>query len=340
MTFGHPYFLLLLLLLPVLSWLKGKQGKPPAFVYSSVQLVRGILNVTRTRSGAFLTALRWLSLALLIIALAQPRLTRSETKVTASGVDIVAVVDMSFSMADEDFELRGQPADRLTMAKEVLKKFIDKRPNDRIGLVAFATDAYTAAPLTLDHDFVQQNLEQLHLGTIDGGSTAIGSGLSTAVNRLRELKSKSKIVILMTDGRNNAGKVAPKTVAEAAKALEVKVYTIGVAKRGESRRPRMDRYGRPVHDFYGRKIYDPDPEDLDEDVLQEIAKMTGGKYYRADNSQRFQAIYAEIDKLEKTEAEVKKFAHHEELFAWVISPGLGLLLLEVLLRHTLWRRLP
>jgi Ca-activated chloride channel family protein len=329
MTFGHPYFLLLLLLLPLLGWLKGKQGKPPAFVYSSVQLVRGILNVSRTRSGAFLAALRWLILALLMVALAQPRLTKSETKVTASGVDIAAVIDMSFSMADEDFELHGQPADRLTMAKEVLKKFIEKRPNDRIGLVAFATDAYTAAPL-----------ERLQLGTIDGGTTAIGSGLSTAINRLRELKSKSKIVILMTDGRNNAGKVAPRTVAEAAKALGVKVYTIGVGKRGESRRPRMDRYGRPLHDFFGRKIYDPDPEDLDEDVLQEIASMTGGKYYRADNAQRFQAIYAEIDKLEKTEAEVKKFAHHHELFAWVISPGLGLLLLEALLRHTIWRRLP
>jgi Ca-activated chloride channel family protein len=340
MTFGHPYVLLLLLLLPLLGWLKGKQGQPPAFVYSSVQLVRGILNVSRTRSGAFLAALRWLVLALLIIALAQPRLTKSETKISASGVDIAVVIDMSFSMADEDFELRGQPADRLTMAREVLKKFIDKRPNDRIGLVAFASEAYIAAPLTLDHDFVLQNLDRLQLGTIDGGSTAIGSGLSTAINRLRELKSKSKIVILMTDGRNNAGKVAPRTVAEAAKALGVKIYTIGVGKRGESRRPRMDRHGRPLVDFFGRKIYDPDPEDLDEDVLQEIANMTGGKYYRADNSQRFQAIYAEIDKLEKTEAEVKKFAHHNELFAWLISPGLGVLLLEILLRHTLWRRLP
>ena len=159
-------------------------------------------------------------------------------------------------------------------------------------------------------------------------------------NRLRELKSKSKIVILMTDGRNNAGKVAPRTVAEAAKALRVKIYTIGVGKRGESRRPRMDRQGRYLVDFFGRKIYDRDPEDLDETVLQEIATMTGGKYYRADNSERFKAIYAEIDKLEKTEAEVKKFAHHDELFAWVISPGLGLLLLEIFLRHTIWRRLP
>ena len=332
MTFGHPYFLLLLLLLPVLFWLKGKQGQPPAFVYSSVQLVRGILNVTRTRSGAFLAALRWLILALLIIALAQPRFTRSETKVTASGVDIAVALDMSGSMASEDFEVGRERLSRLAMAKEVLKKFIDKRPADRIGIVAFATQAYIACPLTLDHDFLLENLARLELGTIDDSRTAIGSALSTAINRLRELKSKSKIVILMTDGQNNAGKVAPLTVAEAAQKLGVKVYTIGVGMRGMA----------PMPVFWGgRKVgYRQEPVDIDEDTLQKIADMTGGKYYRADNSQRFQAIYGEIDKLEKTEAEVKKFSRHNELFAWFITPGLGLLLLEVLLRHTIWRRLP
>jgi len=334
MTFGHPYILLLLLLLPLLAWLKGKQGKPPAFVYSSVQLVRGILNVTRTRSGAFLAALRWLILALLIIALAQPRLTKSETKVTASGVDIVVALDMSGSMASEDFEVGRERLNRLAMAKEVLKKFIEKRPNDRIGIVAFATQAYIASPLTLDHEFLLQNLARLELGTIEDNRTAIGSALSTAINRLRELKSKSKIVILMTDGQNNAGKVAPLTVAEAAKTLGVKVYTIGVGTRGEAPMPA----GR--NPFTRQMVYRMMPVDIDEDTLQKIADMTTGKYYRADNSQRFQAIYAEIDKLEKTEAEVKKFAHHDELFAWVITPGLGLLLLEVLLRHTIWRRLP
>src|SRR6266567_5558499 len=149
MTFGHPYLLLLLLLLPILAWLKGKRGKPPAFVYSSVQLVRGILNVTQARSGGFLAALRWLTLAIFIVALAQPRLTRSETKINASGVDIAVALDMSYSMADEDFEIRGEPASRLAMAKEVLTKFIDKRQNDRIGLVPFATQAYIAVPLTL-----------------------------------------------------------------------------------------------------------------------------------------------------------------------------------------------
>jgi len=332
MTFAHPYFLFLLALLPILAWLKGKRGDPPAFVYSSVQLVRGILNISRTRSGQFLAAMRWLALALFIIALAQPRITKSETRIKASGVDIVVALDMSGSMASEDFEVGKERLSRLAMAKAVLKKFIDKRPNDRIGLVAFATEAFIAAPLTLDHEFLVQNLDRLELGTIDPNQTAIGSALSTAINRLRELKSKSKIVILMTDGQNNAGKVAPLTAAEAAQALAVKVYTIGVGMQGMA--------PMPVY-FGGRKVgYRQEPVDIDETTLQKIAQMTGGKYYRADNSQKFQAIYAEIDKLETTEEEIKKFAHHHELFAWLISPGLGLVLLELLLRNTVWRRLP
>lgn len=332
MTFGHPYLLLLLLLLPLAAWLRGKRGRPPAFVYSSTQLVRGILNITKARSGGFLASLRWLTLALCIVALAQPRLTKSETKVSASGVDIVVAIDMSGSMQSEDFEINGEPANRLVMAKDVLKKFIDKRPSDRIGLVAFATQAYIAAPLTLDHDFLLQNLERLEIGTIDESQTAIGSGLSTAINRLRDLKSKSKIVILMTDGQNNAGKIEPLTAAEAAQTLNVKVYTIGVGTRGMGK--------VPVY-MGGRKVgYRPQPVDIDEDTLQKIADMTKGKYYRADNTEKFKSIYAEIDKLEKTEADVKKFAHHRELFAWLISPSLALLLLEAILRHTIFRRLP
>src|SRR6267142_2690034 len=171
MTFGHPYLLLLLLLLPLAAWLKGKRGRPPAFVYSSVQLLRGILNVTRAKSGGFLAALRWLTLALCIVALAQPRLTKSETKVNASGIDIAVAIDLSGSMQSEDFEVGGNRLNRLAMAKEVLKKFIEKRPSDRIGLVVFATDAYIAAPLTLDHDYLLKNLERLDLGTIDGSQT-------------------------------------------------------------------------------------------------------------------------------------------------------------------------
>jgi Ca-activated chloride channel family protein len=332
MSFAYPYLLLLLLLPPVVAWLKGRRGKPPAFVYSSIQLVRGIVNVTPARTGGFMGALRWLILALLIVALAQPRLTKSQTRVSASGIDIVVAIDMSGSMLSEDFEVGGKRINRLAMAKEVLKKFIDKRPSDRIGLVAFATQAYIAAPLTLDHDFLLKNLERLEIGAINESQTAIGSGLSTAINRLRELKSKSKIVILMTDGVNNAGKIPPLTAAEAAQTLGVKVYTIGVGIQGEA--------PMPARDVFGRKGYQMVPVDIDEKTLQQIADMTKGRYYRADNAEKFQAIYSEIDKLEKSEAEVKKFAEHQELYAWLLSPGLALLLLEAILRQTVFRRLP
>ena len=332
MTPAHPWLLLLLLLLPVLAWLKGKRGHPPAFLYSSVQLVRALLNVSRSRSGGFLAALRWLTLGVLIFALSQPGCTKSQTQVKASGIDIAVAMDLSGSMASEDFEVSGGRLSRIAMAKTVLKKFIEKRPGDRIGLIAFATDAYIAAPLTLDHDFLFQNLDRLELDVIDGSHTAIGSGLSTAINRLRDLPSKSKIVILMTDGQNNSGKLAPLTVAEAAQSLGVKVYTIGVGMRGNA--------PMPTTDVFGHRRDVSVPVDIDEDTLTKIADMTGGKYYRADNAERFQEIYAEIDKLEKSEAVVKKFTEVDERFKWWILTGLTLLLVEQVLKHTIMRRLP
>lgn len=331
MTFVHPYLLLLLLLLPLLAWLKGRRGRPAAFLYSSVQLMRGLEGPANSRAGNFLLAFRWLSLALFIIALAQPRLVKSETKVSASGVDIGVCLDMSGSMLAEDFVLQGQRVNRLTMAKDVLKTFIEKRPNDRVGLIAFASQAFIASPLTLDHDFLQQNLNRLELGAIDASKTAIGSALSTAVNRLRELKSKSKIVILMTDGQNNSGTIAPLIAAEAAKSLGVKVYTIGVGTHGMAPMPDM---------IFGRKSYHMEPVDIDEDTLTKIADMTGGKYYRADNAEKFKSIYDDIDKLERTEATIKKYSSYNELFGWIVTPGLGLLLLEIFLGNTIWRRLP
>ena len=333
MTFGHPYLLLLLLLLPIAAWLKGRRGKPPAFIYSSVQLLRGVQDITKSHAGRLLASLRWLTLALFIVALAQPRLTKFDTtKATASGVDIVVAFDLSGSMAAEDFEIRSKRVNRVQMAKSVLEGFITQRPNDRIGLVAFGTQAYIASPITLDHDFLLKNLERMNLNTINGNQTAIGSALSTAVNRLRELKSKSKIVILMTDGVNNAGKVAPLTAAEAAQALGVKVYTIGVGTQGQA--------PMPATDMFGRRVYQMVPVDIDETTLTKISDMTGGKYYRADNAEKFQAIYSEIDKLEKTEVDVKKFAHHTELFAWLISIGVVLLTAEIALGQTTLRRLP
>jgi Ca-activated chloride channel family protein len=334
MTFAHPYWLLLLLLLPVLAWLRGQRGKPAALLYSSAQLVRSFSGSHKSRAGRILMTLRWLTVAFLIVGLARPQLVESETKVTASGVDIAVAIDLSGSMASEDpgFKIKGQQVNRLQIAKDVLKRFIQRRPNDRIGLVAFAGKPYIAGPLTLDHDFLMQNIERLELGLIEDG-TAIGSGLTTAINRLRDLKSKSKIVILMTDGQNNAGKVPPLTAAEAAQALKIKVYTIGVGTHGMAPFPQIDP-------FTGRKRMIPMAVDIDEDTLKAIATKTGGKYYRADSTDTLRRIYDEIDQLEKTEVEVKKYVRVQELFHWLLLPGSLALLLELVLGNTIWRKLP
>jgi Ca-activated chloride channel family protein len=323
MIFAHPYFLLLLLLLPLLAWLKGRRGQPPAFLYSSVKLVEGLTRTRRSHAGALLGALRWMALALFIMALAQLRLTKSTTQVTASGIDIVCALDLSGSMMTQDYLVNGQHVSRIDMAKPVLKQFIEGRPNDRIGLVVFAAEAFIAAPMTLDHDYLLDTVDQLGIGSINSDATAIGDGIITALNRLRNLKSKSRIIVLMTDGGNNSGKIDPITATEAAQALGVKIYTIGLGNREI-----VEAMGLPPG-------YLPD-----EETLQKISGMTDGKYYRADNSEKFKAIYAEIDKLEKTEAVINKYTQFRELFPWFIAGGLALLLIEIALGQTVFRKLP
>ncbi|MGC9942023.1 MAG: VWA domain-containing protein [Verrucomicrobiota bacterium] len=323
MTFAHPYLLFLLLLLPLLGWLKGRRGVPPAFLYSSVKLVEGLSRARRSRAGSFLAALRWLALAVFIAALAQPRLSKSTTEVKASGIDIVVALDLSGSMTTQDYVVDGQRVDRFDMAKSVLMKFVKERPNDRIGLVVFAAQAFIASPVTLDHDYLLENIDRLGIGTINSDATAIGDGLTTALNRLRELKSKSRIIVLMTDGGNNSGKIDPITATEAAQTLGVKIYTIGLGNREF-----VQQMGLPPG-------YLPD-----DDTLQKIAQMTGGVFYRADNSEKLNSIYDQIDKLEKTQAVVSKYTQYKELFPWFILSGLILLLVEILLEHTIFRRLP
>ncbi len=323
MAFAHPYLLFLLLALPVLAWLKGRRGAQPAFLYSSLKLMEGLTAVRRSRAGTFLAALRWLALALFIVALAQPRLTHSTTEVKASGIDIVCALDLSGSMNTPDYSVNGQGVSRFHIAQAVLEKFIEGRPDDRIGLVVFGARAFIAAPLTLDHDFLISDLQRLEIGTINSDATAIGDGIMTALNRLRELKSKSKIIVLMTDGGNNSGNIDPITAAQAAQALGVKVYTIGLGNAEIVR-----EMGLPAG-------YLPDT-----DTLQKISDMTGGKFYRANNAEELTAIYKDINKLEKTEAVVNKYTQYRELFQWAILIGLALLLLEVALSQTIFRRLP
>jgi Ca-activated chloride channel family protein len=334
MTFAHPYVLLLLPLLPALAWLKGRWGRSASFLYSSVELVRPVSSFKRSRAGRILAALRWLALILFIVALAQPRRVRGETQVKASGVDIVVAIDLSGSMASLDFQENGRRVNRIDMAREVLGKFIDGRPGDRIGLVVFAAEAFIASPLTLDHDFLQATLARLYLGVIDENQTAIGSALMAALNQIRDVQSKSKIIILMTDGENNAGKVAPLTAAEIARTLKVKVYTIGIGIRGTAPMP----VGK--NPFTGEMEYRNLPADVDEETLQKIAAMTGGKYYRADSADTMRRIYAEIDSFEKSEVEVRKYQHFDELFRPAALAGLAALLLELALGQTVWRRLP
>jgi Ca-activated chloride channel homolog len=323
MVFAHPYFFLLLLLLPLIAWLKGGRGTPPAFLYSSLNLVEGLTGLRRSRAGQILGALRWLVLATFIVALTQPRLAKSTTEVKASGIDIVVALDLSGSMMTQDYIVNGQHVSRFDMAKSVLKKFVAERPDDRIGLVVFAAQAFIASPMTLDHDYLLDNIERLEIGTINSDATAIGDGITTALNRLRNVQSKSKIIVLMTDGANNSGKIDPITATEAAQALGVKIYTIGLGNRDI-----VEQLGLPAG-------FLPDM-----DTLQQISAMTGAKAFHGDNSEKLQSIYDEIDKLEKTEAVVNKYTQFKELFPWFIGAGAALLLLEILLAQTLLRRLP
>ncbi len=272
-----------------------------------------------------------LALALLIVALARPQLGQSTATVQASGVDMILALDCSGSMEALDFKLNGQPTNRLDIVKSVVSKFIDDRPNDRIGLIGFAGAPYLVSPLTLDHDWLQQNLERIQIGAVEDG-TAIGSAIASGVNRLRDQPGKSKVLVLLTDGQNNLGKITPDAAAQAAKALGVKVYTIGAGARGEA--------PVPVTDAFGNKRLAMAKVDVDEDALRKIADETGGKFFRCTDTDSLRKTYAEIDRLEKTTRDIKRFERHSELFPWAVLPALALLGTAFGLDHTRFRRLP
>jgi Ca-activated chloride channel family protein len=321
--FLNPYWLWLLALLPLIAILRGRRGSVAAVKYSSTQTLEQVSRETRSRAGRWLSTLSLAALALLAVGMARPQLGHSATNVQASGVDIVVALDLSGSMNTPDYIVNGQQVSRFDMAKSVLTKFVNERPNDRIGLVVFAKEAFIASPMTLDHDFLLQNIDRLQIGTINSDATAIGDGLTTALNRLRNLKSKSKIIVLMTDGGNNSGKIDPLMATEAAKELGVKVYTIGLGNKEI-----VQQMGLPAG-------YLPDDA-----TLQKIADSTGGVFYSADNSEKLQAIYDNIDKLEKTTHTLTRFESESELFPWVVIPALGLLGIRLGLQQTRFRRLP
>jgi len=319
--------LLLILALAVWRW---RRERPTALQYSDLRLVHGLPQSTRLQLRWLPTALRLLTLALLIIAAARPQASREREIIRGKGVDIVLAVDISGSMAALDFE----PQNRLEAAKQVIGEFIGERHYDRIGLVVFAREAFSQCPPTFDYDVLRQLLADVHLAPdlgLDDG-TAIGMGLAQAASMLQESDAKSRVIILLTDGVNNAGQIDPLTAAQAAAALDIKVYTIGMGRPGQ--------VPFPVNDPLFGKTTQMIESEIDEETLQGIAETTDALYFRATDTAGLRQIYDQINRMEKSEVEVQVFTRYKELVGWVLFPALGLLLLGLILRHTLFRTLP
>ena len=330
-TFVNPWLLLLLFLIPVLAYLRGNRGGVPAVIFSSINPLKTLGKSAESKAGDFLTGLIFLALALLVIALARPQLGKTISHVNASGIDIMICIDVSGSMLTEDYNIGGQRASRIDTIKDVTRKFIEGRPNDRIGLIAFGGRPYLVSPLTLDHDWLFQNLERVKIGLVED-STAIGSAIAAASNRLKDRDSKSKVIILLTDGDNNAGKISPETAAEAAKTLGIRLYAIGAGTNGTA--------PFPFTDSFGRKVYQTIQVSFNEDGLKKVASIANGKYYRAADTESLENIYAEIDKLEKSTMELTKYTNYRDLFPWLLGMGLGVLCAHTALSQTIWRKLP
>jgi Ca-activated chloride channel family protein len=329
--FLQPEWFWALTLLPLVMLWRGRRGAIAAIQYSDVGLARAVARRTRSRVGNWVWLLAVFAGGLMIVGLARPQRGHSRTEVTANGIDIVLGLDVSGSMQALDFLIDNQRVNRIEVVKSVVGKFIDERPNDRIGLIAFAGSPYLVSPITLDHDWLQQNLERVTIGGVDDG-TAIGSAIAASVNRLRTTPAKSKVVILLTDGMNNTGKISPVAAAEAARALGVKVYTIGVGVRGKA--------PIPVKDEAGNTRLIMAQVDVDEKTLQNVADQTGGKFYRATDTDSLKKIYEQINRLETSPQTVQKFEHYDELYPWALVPALGILGLGFVLQQTRYRRLP
>jgi Ca-activated chloride channel family protein len=321
--FAEPHALWLLLLIVPLVYLS-RRRRDRSVAFSSLHLVAsaGLEASLWKRHGKLV--LRTVILLLLVIAIARPQTGRSESKIKSEGVDIVLLLDTSSSMQAQDFK----PKNRLHVAKQVIQDFISKRGADRIGLVVFAAQSITQCPLTLDHDILQDLVERVEFGMLEDG-TAIGSALATACNRLKDSEAKSRIVVLLTDGRNNMGVIAPSTAAEVAKSLGIKVYTVGVGTRGSAPMPVQDP-------LFGRRLVTMEMQ-LDEETLQQIADVTEGAYFRATDMEELMEIYNRIDELERTEIEMSTFVNYTDRFLFLALPALALLVVQ-LVASELWLR--
>ncbi len=330
LRFANPEFLGLLVLLPLLVYwyLKKNPKRGGTLTYSNLRLVKNVKKHTSKRNYRHLIfLLRLVALALLIVCFARPQAGHTEEEILTEGVDIVLALDISSSMLAEDFK----PNNRLEAAKLVAADFIGGRTNDRIGMVVFAAKSFTQCPLTLDYGILLNFIEEIEIGMIEDG-TAIGMAIANAASRLRDSKAKSKVVILLTDGQNNRGQLDPLTAAKVAKAFGIRIYAIGVGKRGDAL--------FPVDDPIWGKRYVRMPVKIDEKILKEIAQITGGSYFRATDKESLEKIFEEIDGLEKTKIEVKEFTRYSEMFVPYLFIALGVVVAEVTLANTKFRKIP
>lgn len=318
---ASPWWFLALPVALAAPWLAGR----PAVAFSALSLLE-VRRTVRLSLAWLPSLLSSIGLALLVVALARPQLIDRERVIETEGLDIVVVLDTSGSMEIEDYTFRGSRASRLYVAREVIADFVEGRPDDRVGLVVFGEEALAAMPLTLDHSGMAAYVQQIPIGMAGRRATVVGDAIAIASQRLAELEAESRVMILVTDGRSNAGQIAPLEAAAAAAALDIRIYTIGIGAAGESAGLLGMLSGRG--------------SDLDEETLTAIAQQTGGRYFRAESTRALRQVYQTIDALEKTPAESVVYVHTEERFTpWLLS-GLGLLLLSVLLSETWLRRLP
>ncbi|MBF0537221.1 MAG: VWA domain-containing protein [Nitrospirae bacterium] len=331
MSFKDPWILILIPFLCVAVWYGNRRRALPAVRFSSGTLLRGLGQTFRVRAARNMVFLRLATLVLLLIGLARPLSVLEQTNVNVEGIDIAIAIDLSSSMLAEDLARDNNHQNRLDAVKEVVRDFIGARTTDRIALVEFSGVPYMASPLTTDYGYLLAVLDRARIGMIQDG-TAIGSALAMSIARLKDTKAKSKVVVLLTDGRNNMGSVSPLTAAQAAAALNIKVYTVGAGAKGP--------VPYPVKDPFGNIVYRPAQIDLDDELLTEIARLTGGRYFRATDFNSLKGIYKEIDTLEKTPFEEKRFYQYRELFMYFVAAAMVLILSEILLGQTLLRRLP
>lgn len=328
MVFANPtYLYLLLLLIPMIGWYIWKLSRSEATLQVSASQA---FNKAPTTYKVYLRhlpfVLRMVAIAILIVVLARPQSTNSWQNSSTEGIDIMLTMDISGSMLAEDLK-----PNRLEAAKDVAASFINGRPNDNIGLVVFSAESFTQCPLTTDHTVLLNLFKDIRSEMIDNNGTAIGLGLANAISRIKDSQAKSKVIVLLTDGSNNAGEIAPVTAAQIAKTFGVRIYTIGVGTQGEAPYPHQTAFGVQYQNI---------PVDIDEKTLTQIAVETGGEYFRATDNKSLKAIYEQIDKLEKTKISVQEFSKKQEDYKnWALL-AFAILLIEIILRNTLLRNIP